>query len=438
MRKSVLTILSAVILMLTSASGFACGRTEGQPSESAEEESQLMSQISSEQPGNEPVKSPFLDGKKLIVFGDSITALGSWGKTVAENLNMHFFNGAMGGITSAQGIARFPAYVASRNADYVTLLFGMNDLIMESAGKPRVPPEQFEEHLTALVRMVRECGAEPILLTANPLDPTLFWTAQGQNRSMYESVGGDPLAWLEVYNGVTRKVAADTGTPLVDMFRACEGIPYGTLLRDGIHLSDQGNRVFAEALTAWFEAHYERDPDAEPVSDADSWLRVTPESGRVSLYSDNPADWFTADPAALSVRYFSNAIRLANTNGLWPYAECLPEAPLLVPVEDGYLYYHLQTRGVSASLILFFGDSTPSAYTEGTYLSLNSVLGAEVNEVGDIRPNQTLSGKIRLSELGIPGQNIQNGLVRISGLKLYVAGAAYEQVVLRELSVGIG
>ena len=384
----------------------------------------------------ESAESPYLDGKKLVVFGDSITALGSWGRTAANNLNMRFFNGAMGGITSAQGIVRFPAYVASREADYVTLLFGMNDLIMVTAGNPRVTPEQFEENMTSLVRMVRACGAEPILLTANPLNPNIFWTAQGQDPSLYASVGGDPLAWLEVYNDVTRKVAKDTDTPLIDMYKACDGIPYGTLLSDGIHLAAKGNQIFTDELTAWFNDRFEHDPDAEPVGE-EAALLVTAETGRVSLFSDDPSDWFTIDPSALSIQYFSNALRFANRTGEWPAAECLPESPLLISVEDGVLYYNLQTRGVCASLILFFGDSTPSAYTEGTYLSLNRLLSPSVNEVGDINTNQTLKGQIRLSELGIPAQNIKDGLVKITGLKLYVAGAAYEQVVLRELSVGI-
>ena len=395
-----------------------------------------MSPITSEPSLEESEESPYLDGKKLVVFGDSITALGSWGRTAANSLNMRFFNGAMGGITSAQGIVRFPAYVASRDADYVTLLFGMNDLIMETAGNPRVTPEQFEENMTTLVRMVRDCGAEPILLTANPLNPNTFWAAQGQDPSLYASVGSDPLAWLEVYNDVTRKVAKDTGTPLIDMFKACNGVPYATLLSDGIHLAGKGNQIFADELTKWFNDRFEHDPDAESVGE-DAALQVTAQTGRISLYSNDPSDWFTIDPSALSIQYFSNALRFANRNGEWPAAECLPESPLLVSVEDGVLYYNLQTRSVCASLILFFGDSTPSAYTEGTYLSLNRLLSPSVNEVGDISPNQSLKGQIRLSELGIPAKNIRDGQVKINGVKLYVAGAALEQVILRELSVGV-
>lgn len=426
---------------------FACGTAE-KPAAPAETESAISQNAASasdgERSGDElsggeqsaPAEKEFLDGKMLLVYGDSITALGSWGRTAAETLNMRFFNGATGGITSGQGIARFPAYVAGRGADYVTLLFGMNDLIMVSAGKPRVTPEQFEENLKKLVQMVRDDGAEPILLTANPLDPDKFWSAQGQSREMYESVGGDPLAWLEVYNGVTRRVADETGAYFVDMFAACDGVPYGRLLRDGIHLSDAGNGIFADALTGWFSERFENDPNAERVSDEASYLDVSSLSERASVYPDGSAGWYTADPALLKIENDGGAVKLSNTNGLWPHAESVPVSPLLVPVEDGYLYYDVSTVGVSTSIILFFGGSTPSAYTEGTYLAINSKLGAKCNEVGDIVPGQDLKGRIKLSDLGIPAQNIKDGSVLITGVKVFVAGAANKPVILRELSVG--
>ena len=187
----------------------ASDETSAEASEDTSDGGDEMSEnTSSEFHAEQPAKE-YVDGKKLVVFGDSITALGSWGRTAADRLNMYFFNGAMGGITSEQGIARFPAYAAGRGADFITLLFGMNDLIMVSSGNPRVTPEQFGENLKTLVRMARDDGAEPILLTSNPLDPNKFWSAQGQSKAMYESVGGDPLAWLEVYNDVTRRVAVD-------------------------------------------------------------------------------------------------------------------------------------------------------------------------------------------------------------------------------------
>ena len=56
---------------------------------------------------------PFINGKKLVVFGDSITALGSWGKATADELKMYFYNAAMGGIT----------FLSSTNSQSILLTF---------------------------------------------------------------------------------------------------------------------------------------------------------------------------------------------------------------------------------------------------------------------------------------------------------------------------
>ena len=443
--KKAVSIILAVILIVSLAS---CGGNEESrqeesamsqneqssvtPESSAEESVEESSEESSEEVSEE---SPYIDGKKLLVFGDSITALGSWGRTAAERLNMYYYNGAMGGITSAQGIDRFPAFAANRGADYITLLFGMNDMIMVAAGKPRVTPEEFAENMKTLVQMVRECGAEPILLTANPLDPGKFWSAQGQSKSMYESVGGDPLAWEEVYNDVTRKVAEETGAYLIDMFAACDGVNYNTLLSDGIHLAAKGNAIFADALCEWFESRYEHDPEAQKVSEEDTYLVL--DEGKANICELGADAWYTADKSLLTIKSYGNALHFSNTNGLWPYAEGVPANPVSVSVKDGYLYYNVSTGAVNASIILFFNGSTPSAYTEGTYVVINGKIGAQCTEVGDIGPNQTLKGKIALSKLGIPAQNVKDGRVLITGVKVYVAGKAYEQVTIRELAVGV-
>ena len=88
-----------------------------------------------------------LDGSKLVVFGDSLTALGSWGETLADELNMYYFNGAMGGITSEEGIGRFGAFVANREPDFVTLCFGMNDLLMTAENTPKVSVGDFRRNM---------------------------------------------------------------------------------------------------------------------------------------------------------------------------------------------------------------------------------------------------------------------------------------------------
>ena len=91
------------------------------------EDDNMNEDLEQEDDNTETMEKPYIDGKKLVVFGDSITAIGSWGKSVATELNMYFYNAAMGGITSKQGIDRFKVFVKNSNADFVTICFPSSD-----------------------------------------------------------------------------------------------------------------------------------------------------------------------------------------------------------------------------------------------------------------------------------------------------------------------
>ncbi len=446
MKKISLLLLLAFLLGLCACGEAENGDVSAAPSSESEktssyeeistESSEDMSEETSEEISEEESVDPYLDGKKIVVFGDSITALGSWGRTAAEELNMYFFNGAMGGITSEKGLERFDAFVASQDPDFVTLLFGMNDLIMVSKSKPRVTPEQFGENMKALIARTKEIGATPILLTTNPYNPDLFYQAQGQDKSLYAEVG-EPLEWLAVYNDVTRKVAEETGTYLIDMYAACEGVSYYTLLTDGIHLAAKGNEIFASTLVSWFREHYESDPDAPKVSSTDKYINVDSENS-ASIVSFEPNDWFFNDKGTMSIKNVGDSIRFCNTNGLWPDAQYVVKEPVSVSVADGVLNFDIKTSNVNTSILLYFDGATPSAYTDKQYVIINKFLGGNCESyTGDLLANQHLTGSVELSKLGINQSCIHDGKVLVTGVKVYAAGSAYENVTVKQLEIGV-
>lgn len=377
-----------------------------------------------------------LDGAKLVVFGDSITALGSWGRSAAQELNTNFFNGAMGGITSKQGIDRFDAFVASKNPDIVTLLFGMNDLIMEAKNQPRVTPEKFKENLKTLVKKVKDLGATPVLLTTNPLDPNRFYAAQGQTPDWYSEVGS-PLEWLDVYNAKTRELAAEEGVLLVDMRAACEGVAYTELLSDGIHLAAKGNEIFKNTLVKAFEENFTHKENAEKIDlDAD-FIKVEDSSSPLTLVPMSAEGWYIADKTTMAVKAENNSLIIMNKNGLWPDTIALPPENVGVPVENGIINYDIKIASAGASLILYFGGGTPNAYTESQYIILNKYIGETESYTGDLLPNQTLKGALNLKDLPLPASAIKDGRIIFSGVKLYVAGQSYSPVTINELSASI-
>lgn len=378
-----------------------------------------------------------LDNSLLVVFGDSITALGTWGKTVAENCNMRFFNGAAGGITSAQGLARFDAFVASRNPDYVTLCFGMNDLLMTAVDTPKVSPEQFKKNMASLVEKVRELDAVPILLTTNTLDVNVFFASQGQDKSMYG--GRDILEWLDTYNDMTRAVAEETGCHLIDLRAECGKYPVNQIVRgDGIHLSENGNKVFADTVTAYMLENFERDPDAPEVNYDNSVLLSTGESASLTPFEK---DMWYVDGYTIRVSVSDNTtdkLVFRNTNGLWPDAQCCYTQGIKVPVDSSSLSIRLTTANVNASVLLYFDGAYPHAYAEGQYLCINPYLNCETDSyTGDITANQTIDIEIPLSSLPVSSACIHDGYLVISGIKIYVAGQANQPVTIEYFDVAV-
>ena len=388
----------------------------------------------SDEPTTNP--KPFIDGKKLVVFGDSITAIGTWGKSVAEELNMYFYNAAMGGITSRQGLDRFEVFVRNSGADFVTILFGHNDLIMNTYNTPKVSLEEFEENLKELVKRTREIGATPILLTTNPLNPDIFWTAQGQDPKNYEEVGGDPLTWLDQYNEVTRKVATSTGCDLVDMRKGFSEKYYRNTLSDGIHLNARGNEIFKDLLIAYFLGKFDKDPNAERVKEEDLTITVT-STEHVSLISFDPARWYTLEPDNIKMENVDDALKLYNTNGLWPDVQYNIPNPILIDYDKGVIHYEIEVRNVDTSIILFFNGSTASAYQNGEYVVLNSKISDSVNAAGDVVGPGVFTGDILIKDLGIAKTYIKDGMLLLSGIKVFVAGTKGQAVIIKELSFSL-
>jgi lysophospholipase L1-like esterase len=101
---------------------------------------------------------------------------------------------------------RWDALLAEVKAgDYVFIEFGHNDESKEKVDR-YTPPEDFKRNLGRFVAEVRAKGATPVLLT-----PVM--------RRRFDSSGAVQDTHGE-YPDLVRSLAADTGTPLIDMHRA--------------------------------------------------------------------------------------------------------------------------------------------------------------------------------------------------------------------------
>lgn len=118
---------------------------------------------------------------KIVAFGDSITAGGDatrpelifwsrWADELQRNYpaaRITVRNGATGGDSTVQGLARLQAKVLAEPPDLVLIGFGMND--HNTMG---VPVPQFEQNLKTMIARIRQdTRAEVVLFSAFPPNP---------------------------------------------------------------------------------------------------------------------------------------------------------------------------------------------------------------------------------------------------------------------------
>jgi len=126
------------------------------------------------------------------------------------------------------------------------------DLAAAAGGQPlRVPPAQFERNLRAMVARIRAAGGTAVLITApstlsSGAIPS-YLVAHG-----FVTTDGESIQVLhERYVDLVRRVARETGAPLVDAAADFEASPDGgrALMRqDGIHLTAAGIQRLADLV----------------------------------------------------------------------------------------------------------------------------------------------------------------------------------------------
>lgn len=383
-------------------------------------------------------KKQALDGATIITFGDSLTAFGTWPLSVAEEANMYLFNAATGGINTKEALERFDRYVANREPDFVTLCFGMNDMLTPYKNLPQVNPDDFKENMNTMCEKILEMGATPLLMTCSFLDESKFYSSQAQQPTNYEGNGG-PLAWLDQYNDKVRELAEEKGYHMIDIREACNDYtPAEFLAQDGIHLGSVGNDVYTETIVTYLKENFKSNPNAKQITTRFPYVASPDEPAVTDIISYDPADWDAANPDELDLKQDDDgALLIANTNGQWPAAEYTAKESVLVPMEGSELVYDLSTANVNTSILLFFGGATPFAPTEGKYVVINAKLGVLTDPgSGDVKAYQKITGSVKLSDLGIPKTALdENGNVLFSGVKIFAAGTLGQPVTVRQLAV---
>ncbi len=197
-------------------------------------------------------------GDKIVFFGDSITQGGGGPKgyvTVIKNtltekhpdFGLEFINAGISGhkVTNLQ--ARVDKDVIAKKPTIVFIYIGINDVWHFTHPNTKgqgTPKDKFEEGLKDLVKRITDAGARVILCT-----PSVIGEKTG---------GANPQdAMLDEYSGISRKVAAETKSQLVDLNKAFQehlkannpdNKEKGILTGDGVHLNEKGNKLVADEM----------------------------------------------------------------------------------------------------------------------------------------------------------------------------------------------
>jgi lysophospholipase L1-like esterase len=170
---------------------------------------------------------------RILLLGHSLIEFGDWGRLLPGHT---VTNLGRAGETTAGLLGRLDdATRTHQNVDAVALMSGTNDIL---AGE-----DSFLHEYRSVARRLRRAYPRALVLlhTVLPISPD--WVSAGEIARM---------------NAAIARIGAETGVTFLDLtdrFTGRGGLPREELYDpDGVHLSEAGYRVWANALTEVLEA----------------------------------------------------------------------------------------------------------------------------------------------------------------------------------------
>lgn len=209
----------------------------------------------------EEAPQPLKKDDRIVFFGDSITQAGVKPqgyvtvlseaiKAAHPDLGIETFGAGISGNKVPNLQARLEKDVIARKPTIVFIYIGINDVWhwkMDKEGKllgGGTTKEIFEEGLKDIIAKINAAGARVILCTPSVIGEK----HDGSN---------ERDVMLDEYGAISRKVATDTGSQLVDLRKAFidhlkannpDNLPKGILTGDSVHLNPKGNAFVATEM----------------------------------------------------------------------------------------------------------------------------------------------------------------------------------------------
>lgn len=189
--------------------------------------------------------------KKVIFFGDSITAAGikpgGYVDLIKKDLDptkYEIIGAGVGGNKVYDLYLRMENDVLNKKPDLVVIYIGVNDVWHKLTSKTGTDYDKFINFYQGLINKIQAGGAKVVLCT-----PAVI----GEKKNGANVMDAD----LDKYSGAVRDLALKNNLPIADLrklFKAYntannpEDLEKGILTTDGVHLNDKGNRTLADTL----------------------------------------------------------------------------------------------------------------------------------------------------------------------------------------------
>lgn len=195
-------------------------------------------------------------GERIVFLGDSITQAGAgpggYVTLIKESLarrhpdlKAEIIGAGISGHKVPDLQQRLERDVLSKKPTLVVIYIGINDVWHSQNGKG-TPKDAYQSGLQSLIQRIGDAGARVILCTPSVIGEK----TDGSNKLD---------AMLDEYCGISRAVAKETGTQLLDLRQAflahlkehnAGGAEKGILTTDGVHLNAAGNQFVAAQVLA--------------------------------------------------------------------------------------------------------------------------------------------------------------------------------------------
>lgn len=194
-----------------------------------------------------------LSQKKIVAFGDSLTAFTGWVKGMHRVVGTDVINSGVGGDTSAMGKARFKRDVLDKDPDICIINFGMNDqATVVSTGKPNASLESYTSNIRYFITELQKIDCHVVLVTPHtPYEATNYYTP-GQYGLNYAG------EHMDSFCDAVRSLASEYGCTLVDINKlsANEDKARFVMMYDGLHCSEYGHEMYKKWISEALLAEY--------------------------------------------------------------------------------------------------------------------------------------------------------------------------------------